>query len=216
MYNCGHEPFRHDHHRLIRPETPPHLQLRLPLRFGFRSVRESLAHEPRSNPLEIDFVFFIFVPLFRWQLESARYDPGNRDVLVQFLPAQGIPVDFNLDPRQLLLGSRGQDTEPVGRETHDSSVVQLNVYRPPFGPRPQRDRLRGNPWFIDYGTHRMPLSERHDVRKPTAQCDVTHEVALLGFWPGGWPAPTKTCTHPRASSHGCAPAPVAHPSRNET
>src|SRR5205807_3363318 len=38
--------------------------------------------------------------------------------------------------------------------------------------------------------------ERHDFRKPTAQCDVSREVALLGFRPGRWPAPTKSvrCT----------------------
>src|SRR5947209_19131507 len=46
-------PLRLDH----ACEKPPHLRLRLPLLFGFHSVREHLAHEPRSNLWEIDFVF---------------------------------------------------------------------------------------------------------------------------------------------------------------
>ena len=47
--------------RALRPdhvdERPPHLQQRLHLQFGFRNVRAPLLPEPRSNLLEIDFVF---------------------------------------------------------------------------------------------------------------------------------------------------------------
>src|SRR5208282_6154357 len=69
--------------------------------------------------------------LFRRQLEPARNDPRNRDVLVQLLPTQSVTTDFNLDARQLFFGGCGQDAEPVSGEADSSSVVQLNVYGPP-------------------------------------------------------------------------------------
>ena len=57
LCNCGHESLRNDHYDLITPSKSPHLRLWLPFLFGFRSVRELLALEPRSSPWEIDFVF---------------------------------------------------------------------------------------------------------------------------------------------------------------
>jgi hypothetical protein len=100
------------------------------------------------------------------QLESARYDPGHRNVLVQLLPAQGISVDFNFDSCQLLVRGGGQDAEAVRREADDPLVVKLNEYRSPISPCSQCGGLDGNVWLIDYGTHRMPFSDGHDVRKP--------------------------------------------------
>src|SRR5438132_12740829 len=95
----------------------------------------------------------------RRQLESARYDTGNRNVLVQLISAQGIPVDFNFDSCQLLVRGGGQDAEAVGREADDPLVVKLNEYRSPFSPCSQCGRLDSIAWFIDYGTHRMRFSE---------------------------------------------------------
>ena len=60
--------------------------------------------------------------LFRRQLESARNDSRYRDVLVQLIPPQGIAIDFNFDPCQLLLRSGGQNAKrSAGKPTIRSS-----------------------------------------------------------------------------------------------
>jgi len=64
------------------------------------------------------------------------------------------------------LHSGGQDAEAVGREPDDPLVVKLNEYRSPFSTCSQCGGLDGDPWLIDYGTHRMPFSDGDDVRKP--------------------------------------------------
>jgi hypothetical protein len=151
---------------------------------------------------------------FRWQLEVACHNSGNCDVLVELLPAQGISVDFHLNPCELLVGRRRQNTEPVGRKANNPPIVKLHVDRPPLGPSPQRGRLHGQPWLTGCGTHRMPFAKRRDARKPTAQCVVSPEAALRGCRPGEWSAPARTYTLRQESERVYAPAPFAHPSKS--
>jgi len=66
--------------------------------------------------------------------------------------------------------------EAIRREADDPLVVKLNEYRSPFSPCSQCGGLYGPAWLIDYCTHRMLFSERHDV--PRSARSGTEETAI--------------------------------------
>ncbi|BET69346.1 hypothetical protein ASA1KI_42640 [Opitutales bacterium ASA1] len=77
----------------------------------------------------------------RSQLESSCYDPGNREVFVQFLPPQRVTVELDPNLRQLLLRRLRKDSESVSGKTDDASVVKFYVDRSLLDPDPESDRL---------------------------------------------------------------------------
>jgi len=85
----------------------------------------------------------MIVPHFlrRRQLESARNDAGHGDGLVQFLPAEGAAVQFDLNLAQLFVRSTRQDSKPIRGKSDKPPVMQLDIDHPSLGPGPQGGRL---------------------------------------------------------------------------
>jgi hypothetical protein len=77
----------------------------------------------------------------RRQLESSRYDPGNREVFVQLLPPQRVTIELDPYLCQLFVRRPRKDSKPVGRKTDDASVVKFYVNRSLLDPSAESDRL---------------------------------------------------------------------------
>ena len=82
-------------------------------------------------------------PSFQGKLEVACHNSGNRDVLIQILPTQGISVHFNSNLGQLIFARRRQETEPVGRKADDASE-RFGSGTPARGPTRAKTKITQN------------------------------------------------------------------------
>ena len=65
-----------------------------------------------------------------------RDDTGDGDILVKFLPAQGIAVDFDLDFGEQIIGSVLESLESVGGKTENSLIGKFQINDAVFDPCP--------------------------------------------------------------------------------
>jgi hypothetical protein len=74
-------------------------------------------------------------------LEAAGDDSRDGEVFVQFFPAEGEAVEFDLHSTELVVGRLAEDAISVCRETEDAAVGQFQIDRSSLRLRPDGSGL---------------------------------------------------------------------------
>jgi len=141
--------------------------------------------------------------LRRRQLKPSGDYTWHGDILVYFLPAQSVAIEFQHHLLQLFIRRGLEPLEPGCRETDDPSIGKLNVDHPFFCPCTQRCRLGRNRGINERGTHGISWSTTLDARTPNARF---HEGHVREFRGSGRETPirAKICTRCPIHEHEAA------------